>query len=118
MVCIIYVQMDFNPKDPSLFVPNDTTNVNGYFILSAGKYRYIKDHVIVRNLFIKTGDLYLQSNLDLTYKRLQELNIFKFINFYFKEVPRDSLQKEYLLDIQIQLTPGGMTGIVRNIDGQ
>ncbi len=101
----IYIQTDYNPKDPSVSVPRDTTLFNGYYILSAGKYRVLKDNVLVRNLFIKTGDRYLQRDLDMTYKRLQELNIFKFINLYFKEVPRDDIQKEYLLDLKIQLTP-------------
>ena len=101
----IYIQTDYNPKDPSVSVPRDTTIFNGYYILSAGKYRVLKDNVLVRNLFIKTGDRYLQRDLDMTYKRLQELNIFKFINLYFKEVPRDDIQKEYLLDLKIQLTP-------------
>ena len=101
----IYIQTDYNPKDTTSFVPTDTTFYNGYYILSTGKYRVIKDNILVNNLFIKTGDRYLQRDLDLTYKRLQELDLFKFINFYFKEVPRDFMQKEYLLDIQIQLNP-------------
>ena len=101
----IYIQTDYNPKDPSVSIPNDTTIYNSYYILSTGKYRVLKDNVLVNNFFIKTGDRYLQRDLDMTYRRLQELNIFKFINLYFKEVPRDENQKEYLLDIQIQLTP-------------
>ena len=86
-------------------IPHDTTFYNGYYILSIGPDRTLKDNVLVRNLFIKSGDRYLQRDLDLTYKRLQELNVFKFINLYFKEVPRDSVQTEYLIDLNIQLTP-------------
>lgn len=101
----IYVQTDYNPKDPSSSIPNDTTFYEGYYILSIGPHRVLKNNALVQNLFIKTGDRYLQRDLDLSYKRLQELNLFKFINLYFTEVPRDDVQKNYLLDIQIQLTP-------------
>ena len=101
----IYIQTDYNPKDPDSSTPNDTTLYEGYYILSIGSHRVLKDNALVRNIFIKSGDRYLQRDLDLSYKRLQELNLFKFINLYFTEVPRDDVQKDYLLDIQIQLTP-------------
>jgi outer membrane protein assembly factor BamA len=101
----IYVHTDFNPNDPNQKAPGDTTFYDGYYILSAGKFRNIKDNALVRSLFIKSGDRYLQRDLDYTYKRLQELNIFKFINLSFKEVEHDSLQNDFLLDLNIQLTP-------------
>ncbi len=101
----IYIQTDYNPKDPANSLPRDTVLFNGYYILSRGPERVIRDNVLTRNMFIKKGDIYLQRDLDFTYKRLQELNIFKFINLYFEEVPRNSEQNEYLLDLQVQLTP-------------
>lgn len=101
----IYIQTDFNPKDINSNITQDTTLYNGYYILSAGKYRILRDNVLVRNLYIKPGDKYHQTDLDFTYKNLQDLNVFKFINLYFREVPRDSSQNEYLLDLQVQLTP-------------
>jgi hypothetical protein len=101
----IYIQTDYNPKDPNNSVPTDTTEYSNYYILSRGKQRVIRDNVLVKNIFIKKGDMYLQRDLDFTYKRLQELNIFKFINLYFEEVPRNDDQTQYLLDLQVQLTP-------------
>ena len=77
---------------------------NGYYFLSSG-YSFIRPQALLRNIFVHSGDTYLQRDLDYTYKRLQELNVFKFINLYFNEVPRDSIRNEYLLDLSIQLTP-------------
>lgn len=101
----IYVRTDYNPRDPEGTIPVDTTIVKGIHILSANKERALRDEVLVNNIFINRGDRYLQRDLDYTYKRLQDLNIFKFINIQFEEVPRDNEQKEYLLDVIILLTP-------------
>ena len=101
----IYIQTDYNPKNPALSVPTDTLLYQGYNILSTGHRRVIRNGELVRNIFVKPGNLYLQEKLDDTYRKLQELNIFKFINIYFKEVPRDETQDKYLLDLFIQLTP-------------
>ncbi|HQV99436.1 MAG TPA: BamA/TamA family outer membrane protein [Bacteroidia bacterium] len=101
----IYIQTDHNPKNPSLSVPTDTVVYNGYNILTTGNGHIIRHSELTRNIFIKSGNLYLQEKLDYTYRKLQELNIFKFINIYFTEVPIDSTQDKYLLDLFIQLTP-------------
>lgn len=100
----IYIQTNYNPKDPASSIPTDTVFFNGYYFLNSG-YSFIRYQALLRNIFVHTGDTYLQRDLDYTYRRLQELNVFKFINLYFNEVPRDSLHQEYLLDLSIQLTP-------------
>jgi outer membrane protein assembly factor BamA len=101
----IYVKTDYNPRDPGGSVSRDTTVYKGIHLISADPVRVIRDEVLVNNIFIKRGDRYLQRDLDYTYKRLQDLNVFKFINIQFNEVPRDSEQDEYLLDVVILLTP-------------
>jgi outer membrane protein assembly factor BamA len=101
----IFVQVDFNPKDPDSSVPLDTTFNNGVYILSHGPFRVLRDNIISKNIFVKSGDRYLQRDLDYTYYRFQELNLFKFINLNFIEVQRDEAQKDFLLDLKIQLTP-------------
>ncbi len=100
----IYIQTDYNPKNPAASYPTDTVYSNGYYFITAHSF-YVRNQVLIRNLFIHSGDIYFQRDLDYTYRRLQDLNIFKFINLYFKEVPYDSVQKENLLDLNIQLTP-------------
>ena len=42
---------------------------------------------------------------DSSYSRLQDLNIFKFINIQFSEVPREFETDSFKLDVTIQLTP-------------
>lgn len=101
----IYIQTGFDPKDPASTTPKDTTLYENYYILTSGTPSVLKYSMLTKNFFIKPGDLYLQRDLDQTYAKLQELNVYKFINLYFTEVPRDDAQKEYLLDLQIQLTP-------------
>jgi outer membrane protein assembly factor BamA len=100
----IYIQTDYNPKDPSASIPRDTVFVDGYYFVSSHG-TFIRHQALLRNIFVHTGDTYLQRDLDYTYRRLQELNVFKFINLFFKEVKRDSVQQDYLLDLSIQLTP-------------
>ena len=101
----IYIQTDYNPKNPALSTPKDTLLYNGYYMLSADSQLEMRYSQLVRNIYVESGSLYLQEKIDYTYKKLQDLNIFKFVNVYFKEVPRDSAQQEYLLDLNIQLTP-------------
>ncbi len=101
----IYVQTDHNPKNPALSIPTDTVVYKGINILTTGKVHIIRNSELVRNIFVSSDELYLQEKLDYTYRKLQELNIFKFINIYFKEVPVDQENKKYLLDLFVQLTP-------------
>ena len=100
----IYIQTDFDPKNPNPTNALDTTLVNGYFIISKSSKHFLRDVVLTRNIFVKSGDRYYQSDLDYTYRRLQELNLYKFINLKFNEVPRSEEQPAYLLDLNIQLT--------------
>jgi outer membrane protein assembly factor BamA len=99
----IFIQTDFNIRNPNSNVPLDTTMYNGYYILSAGKYRMLRDNVLTRNVFVKTGDTYLPRDVEFTYNRLQQLNVFKYINLVFKEVDNGGLSRE--LDLFIQLSP-------------
>lgn len=101
----IYIQTDHNPKNPALSVPTDSVVYNGFTILTTGNGYFIRHSELARNIFVSSGDLYHQERLDYTYRKLQELNIFKFINIYFKEVQRNDLQSNYLLDLFVQMTP-------------
>ncbi len=104
----IYVHTDYNPRDPMLSVARDTAIYNGYYILSTGHQRAIRDNVLLRSIVVKPGDRYLPGDISVTYKRLQDLEIYKFINFTFKEVTRESDTSHYQLDLIIQLSPAAM----------
>ena len=101
----IYIFTNFNSLSSDAFVNNDTTLLQDYYFISNLQKDYLKKETLLRFVFMKKGDSFLQKDVDYTYTRLADLNLFKFINFKFEEVPRDSGQKEYLLDVNIQLTP-------------
>lgn len=101
----IFIQTDYDPKNPAQSLAKDTLFYNGFYLLRSGDTYTIRNSELVRNVFVKSGDLYLQERLDFTYKKLQDLNIFKFINIFFKEVPRNSEEDKYLLDLFVQMTP-------------
>lgn len=99
----IYIQTDYNLKEPNA-VPADTSFLNNYYFLSATGREQFRKEAILRAVFLKQGDLFKQTDLDYTYTRLLDLGVFKFIKIVFSEVPRDSFQKDYLLNVNIQLT--------------
>src|SRR5205085_2362009 len=84
----IYIQTDYNPKEPNA-VPLDTTFFNDYYFLSQTGYSQLRKEAILRVTFLKSGELFQQKNLDYTYSRLLDLNVFKFIKIFFEEVPYD-----------------------------
>ncbi|MCC7232270.1 MAG: BamA/TamA family outer membrane protein [Bacteroidia bacterium] len=101
----ILIQADYDPRNPEESAPSDTVFYKGYYFLSRGEQQALRYDAIVNVLFIKSGDTYLQRDLDYTYDRLQGLNVFRFINMVFTEVPRNSGRDPWLLDVKIQLTP-------------
>jgi outer membrane protein assembly factor BamA len=101
----IYVFSNFNSLSDEIPEGMDTTELSNYFFVDNLQRDYLKKETLLRFIFMKKGDEFYQKDVDYTYTRLAELNIFKFINFRFVEVPRDSLNQDYLLDVHIQLTP-------------
>jgi outer membrane protein assembly factor BamA len=101
----IYIYPNYNSLTTAPAVPMDTTVVRDYYFISDLQHDYLKKETLLRFVFMKKGDRFLQKDVDYTYTRLADLNLFKFINFHFEEVPRDSAQREYLLDVFLQLTP-------------
>lgn len=101
----IYIQTDFNPKDPAHSIPSDTVFYQGYYLLSQDSDRIIRNDQLLGTIFFKQGDLYRQPSVDYSYSRIQDLNIFKFINIQFVEVQREYETDSFKLDVIIQLTP-------------
>ncbi len=100
----IYIQTDYDPKNPNAAAPVDTQLVNGYYLLGNHPQHFIRDQTLLDCIFVKSGDRYLQRDFDYSYRRLQSLNVFKFVNMLFREVPDDSSGRRQL-DVIIQLTP-------------
>ena len=101
----ISILTNYNSLKLDTIQPLDTVLLNNYIFISDPQHAYFKKENLLRSVFMKKGDQFYQRDLDYTYSSLANLNVFKFINFKFNEVPRDSAQREYLLDVQIQLTP-------------
>jgi outer membrane protein assembly factor BamA len=101
----IYLYTNYDSKNPDKKIAKDTIFYNGSYIIYDYNKKYIIGNPIGHAVFIKSGDLFHQGNVDHTYSRLADLKIFKLINFRFAEVPRDENQKKFLLDANIQLSP-------------
>ena len=101
----IYIFSNYNSLSDEAPLSMDTTEVDNYYFIDNLERDYLKKVTLLRFIFMKKGDVFYQKDVDYTYTRLAQLNIFKFINFRFVEVPRDSLHPDYLLDVHVQLTP-------------
>jgi outer membrane protein assembly factor BamA len=102
----IFIQTDYEPM-AAASSKLDTSAYKSYFFLSSGdtaRKRFRKDFLISK-IFIAKGDMFNINDVKNTYSRLTDLNVFRFVNIKFEEVPRDSLQQNYLLDVFVQLSP-------------
>jgi outer membrane protein assembly factor BamA len=100
----IFIQTDYNPKEPNA-IPWDTSFTKDTYFLSNGEKELFRKEALLRVVYLKHDSLFRQNDLDYTYNRLLDLGVFKFIKIIFTEVPRSDMQKNYLLDVNIQLTP-------------
>lgn len=94
----VYVEPDFVSKKFDN-TPKDTIQAGRYTILHTTKLRY-KTRVLLSAIFIRKEEIFQQSNVDDSYKRLSELRAFKTINISFKQARQDDY-----LDCYIQLSP-------------
>jgi outer membrane protein assembly factor BamA len=102
----IYIRTDYDPKLIEV-PPYDTVVYKNYYFLvnkNLPEQRYRRD-VLLRAIFISTGDLFNINEVKYSYSRLTDLNVFRFVNIKFDEVPRNEFQNAYLLDVNILLTP-------------
>ncbi|MEY4593773.1 MAG: hypothetical protein RIQ47_183 [Bacteroidota bacterium] len=100
----IYIQSDFDPKDPELSKPRDTTDFDKYHFLSVDGTQTLREKTLANCIFFKQGDIFNQDEVNYSYSRIQNLSVFKYININFREVPRDSIQQDYLLDAHLNMS--------------
>lgn len=84
-------------------VTGDSVNFKGIGIVY-GDSRYLRPSVIADNCFLNPGGLFVQKDVDRTYRAFSRLGILKFINIIFRNA--GSIGDEGLLDAYILLTPG------------
>jgi outer membrane protein assembly factor BamA len=91
----IFVEVDYDPILTTSNNEKDTTYIENMVFISRGKLQYSQNAKhLVEHIFIKKDSLYSQENFDLTYRRLSDLGIFRFINIRSEILefnPSDSL---------------------------
>ncbi|MBL7922979.1 MAG: BamA/TamA family outer membrane protein [Bacteroidia bacterium] len=77
----VIVEVDYDPIEYSSLVVKDTTFAENLIFISKGKLenRFHAKH-LSEHIFIRKDSLFSQSDLDLTYKRLSDLGMFRFVN--------------------------------------
>ncbi|MBK7965897.1 MAG: hypothetical protein IPK10_11845 [Bacteroidetes bacterium] len=77
----IFIEVDYDPILTTTSVEKDTTYIENMVFISRGQLQYSQNAKhLVEHVFIKKDSLYAQENFDLTYRRLSDLGIFRFIN--------------------------------------
>lgn len=83
----------------------DTMQINEYKLILPP--RQFNPRIILQMIYLKRNELYRSRDLELTYNRLGDLGVFKFINIQFQVDPKDSAR----LDCYINLTPNKRLGL-------
>jgi outer membrane protein assembly factor BamA len=96
----IYVNIDYTTPGTS---PQemDTVVYNGIYFVQAGKFKF-KPKALERAIFVNRGEYYLLKDQDLTYRRLQALRNFKYVNITFESAEDEEGNR---LDCYIRLVP-------------
>ena len=102
------VRPDTIVADTLIFLPKldgKPLNNEPYTFIHYGKLR-IRPQTITRSLFINSDEFFNLKDVDMTYKSLSELRIYRFVNINFEKKKFDSIQKpgaDGYLDTYIQL---------------
>lgn len=94
----IYINTNYDPKE----IPADTLLIDGYYFLNASRLQF-RPEVLLKNIFVKNGDIYRLRNQKYTNTRLAGLKTFKFISIRHTQAETGSPKQ--MLDCHINLTP-------------
>ncbi len=102
----ISVDMDYEPIDLNRVAINDSAVFNEYVFypnrdtVFLYKFNRLTDHI-----YIQPNSLYSQENIDLTYQRLADLGVFRFVNIKYEQIDGlDSLGRNQY-QCKIMLSP-------------
>lgn len=101
----IFIQTDYDPKNPAASKAKDTVQYQGYTMLSRNGERLLREKALTDCIYFKPEERYNLKEVNYSYQRMQNLNVFKYVNIGFREVERDSTQPRYLLDGFFQMSP-------------
>ncbi|MFZ6052012.1 translocation and assembly module lipoprotein TamL [Halocola ammonii] len=97
----VFVHTDYNPIDPG-YGATDTTEHRGVKFLY-NKTLGIKPEQLYYNIFIFEGDMYQKDDVSATYRRLNQLGVFRSVNIQFEVV--DEFADRQILESHIYLSP-------------
>jgi len=106
----IFTDYKFENQDQPII---DSASYKGYTLYSFEDMRY-KPEAIADAVFIKKGDVYRDLDRSLTYKRMNEIGIFKYPDIQYMSDPRDSTGTKLISNIF--LTPKPKFGVDFNFD--
>jgi len=107
----VYFFVDFDPQKAiedrkAYYSGLDTSYMKGFYFVSKRDSGYLKKKVILQANYLFPNTIFNLEDVNLTRKHLIGLNVFKFVNIYFSEVPQPDTTKEIrLIDCHIQLSP-------------
>lgn len=82
----IFIEMDYDPILLNQQIKKDTLELHKYKFISNAQFRYLyKPERILDHVFIAPDSIFRQRNLDLTYRRLADLGVFRFVNIRFEQ---------------------------------
>jgi outer membrane protein assembly factor BamA len=81
----VIVEMDYDPLSAGDQDKTDTTEFEGLKMIASYpvELQYVPRH-ISEHIFIRRDSIYSQADVDLTYRRLSDLGIFRFVNIRFE----------------------------------
>lgn len=107
----IYPDYSLDQYDPSL--PTDTIRFRDNLIIVQQK-QILRPKVFDRSILIDRGELFGEKKHDVTISHLLDLGVFKFVNVWYEEYKRDSLN---WLDSHIYLTPTLLQQVNADLEG-
>lgn len=117
----IYFILNFNPQkalgEENYLQNFDTIHYNGHYILYKESPRF-KPEVLLNSCLITPGSIYDIAKVERTHVLLSSLNLFRFVNIRFKELPNQTDANGHtILQCMIQLSQSPQQSYAFDIEG-
>jgi hypothetical protein len=108
----IYIIPNYDSKNPRATY-KDTLFYNGYYFLYNNELLF-RPSIIAQHIFFKENELYIQRNVDETFKKLNNLKAFRVNNIVFNKINNSEVP---YLDCYIFLSPFTKQTITTEVEG-
>lgn len=112
----IYIYPE-NIIEKSDSLPFDTIGYKNHNYIIYKDRLILKPKAVTRNIFIKNGKIYRLDDVTLTYNRLLNLKLIRFINFNFTPINQNPNLDSTLLDCHIELSRSPLQGTTLGVEG-